>query len=110
MYLHRIITILTCNISQYPLPSLTFCHVRICDEVVHVSIVDCRMLVLLCIVNLLNYVDRGVIASNGVNGTPRDAKCNSVEACQGGSGIQYIFWLFQGTVEQMLLVYRDHNN
>lgn len=65
------------------------------------------MLVLLCIVNLLNYVDRGVIASNGVNGTPRDAKCNSVEACQGGSGIQGDFDLnnFQdGVLSSVFLV------
>ncbi|KAI5059293.1 hypothetical protein GOP47_0025612 [Adiantum capillus-veneris] len=47
-----------------------------------------RLLVLLCVVNLLNYVDRGVIASNGVNGTPREPTCKPLEICQGGSGIQ----------------------
>lgn len=48
-----------------------------------------RLLALLCVVNLLNYVDRGVIASNGVNGTPREPTCKPLETCQGGgSGIQ----------------------
>nr|GMD09992.1 probable sphingolipid transporter spinster homolog 2 [Ipomoea batatas] len=33
-----------------------------------------RLLAIFCAINLLNYVDRGAIASNGVNGSPRS--CN----------------------------------
>jgi len=39
-----------------------------------------------CIINLLNYVDRGAIASNGVNG--KLATCTESGICTGGSGIQ----------------------
>ncbi|MCO5594285.1 hypothetical protein L7F22_048314 [Adiantum nelumboides] len=66
-----------------------------------------RLLVLLCLVNLLNYVDRGVIASNGVNGTPREPTCKPLETCQGGSGIQGEFDLsnFQdGILSSVFLV------
>ncbi|MCO5587074.1 hypothetical protein L7F22_041020 [Adiantum nelumboides] len=66
-----------------------------------------RLLVLLCVVNLLNYVDRGVIASNGVNGTPRESTCKPLETCQGGSGIQGEFDLsnFQdGILSSVFLV------
>ncbi|KAH7445122.1 hypothetical protein KP509_02G107900 [Ceratopteris richardii] len=66
-----------------------------------------RLLVLLCVVNLLNYVDRGVIASNGVNGSPRQTSCNPLETCQGGSGIQGEFDLtnFQdGVLSSVFLV------
>ncbi|KAL5704749.1 hypothetical protein ACHQM5_023130 [Ranunculus cassubicifolius] len=44
-----------------------------------------RLLLIFCVINLLNYVDRGVIASNGVNGSPR--KCSD-GVCKGGTGIQ----------------------
>jgi hypothetical protein len=39
---------------------------------------------------MLNYLDRGVIASNGVNGAPGDPGCLEHEACFSGSGIQYV--------------------
>jgi MFS family permease len=38
-----------------------------------------------CIINMLNYVDRGAIASNGVNGSR--TKCSG-GTCSPGSGIQ----------------------
>ncbi|KAF8704064.1 hypothetical protein HU200_031550 [Digitaria exilis] len=44
-----------------------------------------RLLVMLCIINMLNYVDRGAIASNGVNGIGRNC---SGGTCTSGSGIQ----------------------
>ncbi|KAK6945890.1 Major facilitator superfamily [Dillenia turbinata] len=44
-----------------------------------------RLLILFCVINMLNYVDRGAIASNGVNGTRKT--CTN-GACTGGSGIQ----------------------
>ncbi|KAK8472199.1 hypothetical protein PHAVU_002G138900 [Phaseolus vulgaris] len=45
-----------------------------------------RLLMIFCIINLLNYVDRGAIASNGVNGSL--ATCTDSGICTGGSGIQ----------------------
>ncbi|VAH34397.1 unnamed protein product [Triticum turgidum subsp. durum] len=39
-----------------------------------------------CIINMLNYVDRGVIASNGVNGSR--GSCSG-GTCSSGSGIQH---------------------
>jgi MFS transporter, Spinster family, sphingosine-1-phosphate transporter len=45
----------------------------------------CRLLVMFCIINMLNYVDRGAIASNGVNGSQ---KICSGGTCSSGSGIQ----------------------
>ncbi|KAI7730409.1 hypothetical protein M8C21_025354 [Ambrosia artemisiifolia] len=50
-----------------------------------------RLLVIFCVINMLNYLDRGVIASNGVNGTPRvctPTPTPSVSVCSHGSGIQ----------------------
>ncbi|KAF5196202.1 Major facilitator superfamily, partial [Thalictrum thalictroides] len=44
-----------------------------------------RLLFIFCVINLLNYVDRGIIASNGVNGTQR--KCTD-GVCKAGTGIQ----------------------
>ncbi|KAF5183608.1 Major facilitator superfamily [Thalictrum thalictroides] len=44
-----------------------------------------RLLFIFSVINLLNYVDRGIIASNGVNGTPR--KCID-GVCKAGTGIQ----------------------
>eukprot|EP00250_Pteridium_aquilinum_P019414 c24423_g1_i2 orf=340-1779(-) len=52
-----------------------------------------RMLLIFCIVNLLNYIDRGTIASNGVNGSSANSTCSSTEACSSGSGIQGDFGL-----------------
>lgn len=45
-----------------------------------------RLLVIFCVINLINYIDRGAIASNGVNGSRRT--CSSTGACSSGSGIQ----------------------
>ncbi|XP_071729915.1 probable sphingolipid transporter spinster homolog 2 [Rutidosis leptorrhynchoides] len=45
-----------------------------------------RLLVVFCVINLINYVDRGTIASNGVNGSPRS--CTDSGVCSDGSGIQ----------------------
>ncbi|XP_006652538.2 probable sphingolipid transporter spinster homolog 2 [Oryza brachyantha] len=44
-----------------------------------------RLLVMFCIINMLNYVDRGAIASNGVNGSRKSCTGG---ACTPGSGIQ----------------------
>lgn len=44
-----------------------------------------RLLVMFCIINMLNYVDRGAIASNGVNGS---GKSCSGGTCTSGTGIQ----------------------
>lgn len=52
-----------------------------------------RMLLIFCIVNLLNYIDRGTIASNGVNGSSANSTCSSTEACSSASGIQGDFGL-----------------
>ncbi|CAA2990842.1 probable sphingolipid transporter spinster homolog 2 [Olea europaea subsp. europaea] len=45
-----------------------------------------RLLVIFCVINLLNYVDRGAIASNGVNGSSKT--CSKDGICSSGSGIQ----------------------
>ncbi|GAB2283039.1 hypothetical protein Dimus_017570 [Dionaea muscipula] len=45
-----------------------------------------RLLLVFCIINLLNYVDRGAIASNGVNGSLET--CTQSGVCTSGSGIQ----------------------
>ncbi|KAK9000151.1 hypothetical protein V6N11_080657 [Hibiscus sabdariffa] len=45
-----------------------------------------RLLVIFCVINMLNYVDRGAIASNGVNGSL--GTCTSSGKCTSGSGIQ----------------------
>ncbi|XP_011092465.1 probable sphingolipid transporter spinster homolog 2 [Sesamum indicum] len=45
-----------------------------------------RLLAIFCIINLLNYIDRGTIASNGVNGSRRT--CSKSGTCSSGSGIQ----------------------
>lgn len=44
-----------------------------------------------CIINMLNYVDRGAIASNGVNGSLEI--CSESGVCTSGSGIQGDFKL-----------------
>ncbi|KAK9287521.1 hypothetical protein L1049_015942 [Liquidambar formosana] len=45
-----------------------------------------RLLILFCVINLLNYVDRGAIASNGVNGSL--GTCTESGTCTSGRGIQ----------------------
>ncbi|KAJ6849509.1 putative sphingolipid transporter spinster-like protein 2 [Iris pallida] len=45
-----------------------------------------RLLAIFCMINMLNYVDRGAIASNGVNGKRRT--CTESGVCTSGSGIQ----------------------
>lgn len=45
-----------------------------------------RLLAVFCVINLINYVDRGAIASNGVNGLRRT--CTKDGTCSSGSGIQ----------------------
>ncbi|KAM7460235.1 hypothetical protein LguiA_027276 [Lonicera macranthoides] len=45
-----------------------------------------RLLGIFCVINLLNYVDRGAIASNGVNGSRRS--CPKSGTCSSGSGLQ----------------------
>ncbi|CAM8907847.1 hypothetical protein QQ045_009873 [Rhodiola kirilowii] len=50
-----------------------------------------RLLMIFCIINMLNYVDRGVIASNGVNGSLQT--CTDSGVCTGGTGIQGEFKL-----------------
>ncbi|XP_004304077.1 PREDICTED: probable sphingolipid transporter spinster homolog 2 [Fragaria vesca subsp. vesca] len=49
-----------------------------------------RLLVIFCVINLINYVDRGAIASNGVNGNLQT--CNN-GTCTPASGIQGDFKL-----------------
>ncbi|CAI9764455.1 unnamed protein product [Fraxinus pennsylvanica] len=45
-----------------------------------------RLLVIFCVINLINYVDRGAIASNGVNGNRKI--CSKNGQCSPGTGIQ----------------------
>jgi MFS family permease len=45
-----------------------------------------RLLGMFCVINLLNYVDRGAIASNGVNGSSKT--CTESGICSAGTGIQ----------------------
>lgn len=45
-----------------------------------------RLLAIFCVINLINYIDRGAIASNGVNGSRRT--CSESGECSSGSGIQ----------------------
>ncbi|MBA0863533.1 hypothetical protein Goshw_022590 [Gossypium schwendimanii] len=45
-----------------------------------------RLLILFYVVNMIDYVDQGVIASNGVNGSVRT--CDDKGICTSGSGIQ----------------------
>ncbi|PWA94470.1 major facilitator superfamily domain protein [Artemisia annua] len=50
-----------------------------------------RLLVLFCVINLITYLDRGVIASTGVNGVPETCKPNG--ECSPGTGLQGEFYL-----------------
>ncbi|XP_022927822.1 probable sphingolipid transporter spinster homolog 2 isoform X1 [Cucurbita moschata] len=45
-----------------------------------------RLLVIFCVINMINYVDRGAMASNGVNG--HRTTCTTDGTCTSGSGIQ----------------------
>ncbi|XP_022158936.1 probable sphingolipid transporter spinster homolog 2 isoform X2 [Momordica charantia] len=45
-----------------------------------------RLLVIFCVINLINYMDRGAIASNGVNGLRKT--CTTDGTCTSGTGIQ----------------------
>lgn len=45
-----------------------------------------RLLVIFCVINMINYVDRGAMASNGVNGHRRT--CDDKGKCTPGTGIQ----------------------
>ncbi|PRQ24144.1 putative major facilitator superfamily [Rosa chinensis] len=45
-----------------------------------------KLLVVFCVINLINYVDRGAIASNGVNGSL--GTCTEGGTCTSGTGIQ----------------------
>ncbi|KAB1222033.1 hypothetical protein CJ030_MR2G018525 [Morella rubra] len=45
-----------------------------------------RLLVIFCVINLINYLDRGAIASNGVNGS--QGTCTESGSCTSGTGIQ----------------------
>ncbi|KAK4405143.1 putative sphingolipid transporter spinster2 [Sesamum angolense] len=49
------------------------------------------LLAIFCIINLLNYIDRGTIASNGVNGSRRT--CSKECTCSSGSGIHHTHFL-----------------
>ncbi|XP_026377282.1 probable sphingolipid transporter spinster homolog 2 [Papaver somniferum] len=60
----------------YPKKKTTWCSPKV-------------LLLIFCLMNLLNYVDRGVIASTGVNGTPK--VCNASGECIAGKGIQGAF-------------------
>ncbi|XP_021890455.1 probable sphingolipid transporter spinster homolog 2 [Carica papaya] len=44
------------------------------------------LLVIFCVINMINYVDRGAMASNGVNGHRRT--CDDKGKCTPGTGIQ----------------------
>ncbi|KAF3786821.1 putative sphingolipid transporter spinster-like protein 2 [Nymphaea thermarum] len=51
-----------------------------------------RLLAIFCVINMLNYVDRGAIASNGVNGTRRtctDGICTKGTGIQGAFNLNY---------------------
>ncbi|KAE8675641.1 UDP-Glycosyltransferase superfamily protein [Hibiscus syriacus] len=50
-----------------------------------------RLLIIFCLINMINYVDRGAIASNGVNG--RSRTCDDKGICKSGTGIQGEFEL-----------------
>ncbi|KAJ9551997.1 hypothetical protein OSB04_016042 [Centaurea solstitialis] len=50
-----------------------------------------RLLLLFCVINLITYLDRGAIASTGVNGVPEN--CDAKGVCSRGTGIQGDFRL-----------------
>ncbi|KAK9099099.1 hypothetical protein Syun_026144 [Stephania yunnanensis] len=46
------------------------------------------LLAIFCVINLINYIDRGAIATNGVNGSR--GKCTADGKCTPGSGIHFL--------------------
>ncbi|XP_039053443.1 probable sphingolipid transporter spinster homolog 2 [Hibiscus syriacus] len=50
-----------------------------------------RLLILFCVVYMINYLDRGTIASNGVNGKRKT--CDDKGICKSAIGIQGDFGL-----------------
>lgn len=62
---------------------------------------NCRLLILFCLIDMLNYLDQEVIASNGVNGAPAAPGCLEHEACYSGSGIQYVTLLTNLVLEHL---------
>ncbi|CAH2061455.1 unnamed protein product [Thlaspi arvense] len=66
--------------------SLPAMSVRILTSPFTLRIPIKRLLVIFCIINLLNYMDRGAIASNGVNGSTRT--CDGKGKCNPATGIQ----------------------
>ncbi|KAK2393308.1 Major facilitator superfamily protein [Trifolium repens] len=47
-----------------------------------------RLLAIFCVINLLNYLDRGAIASNGVNGSKGTCTEGATATCTSATGIQ----------------------
>ncbi|CAA7019777.1 unnamed protein product [Microthlaspi erraticum] len=70
--------------SSTPLAELE--TVRSLEIVESSSLSPVWLLVIFCIINLLNYMDRGAIASNGVNGNTKS--CNDKGKCNPATGIQ----------------------
>ncbi|KAL1213434.1 putative sphingolipid transporter spinster-like protein [Cardamine amara subsp. amara] len=70
--------------SSTPLPELE--TVRSLEIVESSFLSPVWLLVIFCIINLLNYMDRGAIASNGVNGNTKS--CNDKGKCTLATGIQ----------------------
>ncbi|KAM0963805.1 hypothetical protein ACFX1T_022782 [Malus domestica] len=50
-----------------------------------------RLLVIFCLINLINYVDRGTIASNEANGSLKT--CTDSDICTAGTEIHLSFHL-----------------
>ncbi|EOA29311.1 hypothetical protein CARUB_v10025591mg [Capsella rubella] len=69
-----------------PTPLTELETVRSIEIVESSSLSPVWLLVIFCIINLLNYMDRGAIASNGVNGSTKS--CNDKGKCTLASGIQ----------------------
>ncbi|KAL3350383.1 hypothetical protein AABB24_023052 [Solanum stoloniferum] len=72
-----------------PFPTLLLCDSKppkILVETRNPQYLGRRLLAVFCVINLINYVDRGTIASNGVNGNRRT--CTKDGTCSSGSGIQ----------------------
>ena len=69
------------------LRDLLYCISNLLDNGLNWKVlVFCRVLVIFSVINMLNYLDRGAIASNGVNGSRRT--CTKSGTCSAGSGIQ----------------------
>ncbi|ESQ46184.1 hypothetical protein EUTSA_v10000128mg [Eutrema salsugineum] len=70
--------------SSTPLAELE--TVRSLEIVESSSLSPVWLLVIFCVINLLNYMDRGAIASNGVNGSSKS--CDDKGKCTTATGIQ----------------------